>query len=206
MKQKGLAPILIILLVTALAAGGYFVYMNYSKSQYKSPTQESPSETASWKQYKDPKNRFEFKYPQEFREYKSERAVIFNKSGKVESPHKGGLQLIEYSLNEYEIPEGLASEDGLYKFDVNKKQWVFSKGSSGYNVPKLVDGNLEAYISKVGGGLCAGNRIIILEPSYTNVIEIVSTACLDSIDEDVNVDSTVDQRTKNILSTFKFTQ
>ncbi len=61
-KQKGLAPILIILLIAA-AAGGYLVYTNYSTNQTKAPQQtikSSPAptdETANWEKMADSETR-----------------------------------------------------------------------------------------------------------------------------------------------------
>lgn len=60
MNQKGLAPILIVVLIAALAAGGYFIYKlprtavpPQAPQTTQIPTQSStPDETANWKTYK----------------------------------------------------------------------------------------------------------------------------------------------------------
>ena len=75
-KQKGFAPILIVLLVAVLAVGGYFVYTNYSNNQTAAPTGQTTqtppptpdetvyteaSESANWKIYQG--KSYTFKYP-----------------------------------------------------------------------------------------------------------------------------------------------
>lgn len=83
-KQKGLAPILIVLLI-ALGIGGYLIYQKQAKpvSMPQQTTQSSPAsssdsestisaaspapngagETANWKIYTDTQNGFSLKYP-----------------------------------------------------------------------------------------------------------------------------------------------
>lgn len=76
-NQKGLAPILIVLLIAVLGVGGYFVYTSLrggvadvaiSPSGIPAittvPTSSSnPDETANWKTYTDTKQKFSIKYP-----------------------------------------------------------------------------------------------------------------------------------------------
>ena len=75
MSQKGLAPILIVLIIAALV-GGYLIYQNQPKPTPPSQptTQPSPTpttkpvpngaaETANWKTYKNSNLGLEFKYP-----------------------------------------------------------------------------------------------------------------------------------------------
>lgn len=67
-KQKGLSPILIVLLITAII-GGYLIYsgkINLNKSQLTpvQTTQPSPSdETANWKTYSNLESNYSIKYP-----------------------------------------------------------------------------------------------------------------------------------------------
>lgn len=62
--QKGLAPILIVLLI-ALGIGGYFIYSNESnhRSQTIQPSPRSIDETMNWKTYTSKNEPFTFKYP-----------------------------------------------------------------------------------------------------------------------------------------------
>lgn len=70
MKQKGLAPILVALLI-AVAIGGYLVYTNYSNNRVKptpspKPTTQpssAPDLTANWKTYTNAKFGYYLKYP-----------------------------------------------------------------------------------------------------------------------------------------------
>lgn len=68
-KQKGLAPIIVVILMAALAVGGYLIYSQQSKpapvQQATQPT-PIPDETANWKTYKSEKLGFEFKYPPQY--------------------------------------------------------------------------------------------------------------------------------------------
>lgn len=71
MKQKGLAPILIVLLI-ALGIGGYLLYQKQQQTIQAPPTPTSTfestnsAETANWKTYANDKYNFSFKYPSNF--------------------------------------------------------------------------------------------------------------------------------------------
>lgn len=80
MNQKGLAPILIVVLIAALAAGGYFIY-KLPRTSVTPPTPQttpapsptpSPSpaltdteEISNWKTYTNTRYGYSFKYPQD---------------------------------------------------------------------------------------------------------------------------------------------
>ncbi len=66
MKQRGLAPILIILLITA-AIGGYLVYSGKVNLPQKQIAQTPKvDDTANWKTYTSPKRDYLFMYPGEW--------------------------------------------------------------------------------------------------------------------------------------------
>lgn len=64
-NQKGLAPIIIILVLTVIIGGGVFAWQKFGtpKQELK---QESKDETANWKTYTNDEYGFEFKYPKDF--------------------------------------------------------------------------------------------------------------------------------------------
>lgn len=70
MPQKGTTPILIVILI-ALAVGGYFIFNNYSQSRTKAPTPTSLDETvytedtrsADWKTYSNTEYKYAVNYP-----------------------------------------------------------------------------------------------------------------------------------------------
>ena len=93
-KQKGFAPILIVLVIAVAAAvGGYFLYTNYSKNQTKTESRIESSPTTSgsgsigseniagWQTYKTYKNEiYQFSYPKEWslKEYEEGLSQTFH--------------------------------------------------------------------------------------------------------------------------------
>lgn len=61
-KRKGLAPVLIVLLV-ALAVGGYLLYQRQTKP---APQSVASTETTNWKTYVSSQLGIEFKYPADY--------------------------------------------------------------------------------------------------------------------------------------------
>lgn len=89
-KQKGFAPILIVIIIAALV-GGYLIYQNQTKptpppttqlTSAPTPTPESTNsaETANWKTYTDAENGFSISYPGEFAVNKIGGGVSFQKN------------------------------------------------------------------------------------------------------------------------------
>ncbi len=78
MRQKGFAPIIILLVIFVLVAAGYFAYTNrYFVKNSPAPVPipvptlivkppSSPDPTANWKTYSNPKIFFQFKYPSDY--------------------------------------------------------------------------------------------------------------------------------------------
>ena len=63
MKQKGLAPIVIVLLIAA-AVGGYLVYSGKINFPQKQIQTTEVDETANWKTYTNNKYKYSFRYPE----------------------------------------------------------------------------------------------------------------------------------------------
>ncbi|MDO8570373.1 MAG: PsbP-related protein [Candidatus Daviesbacteria bacterium] len=66
MKQKGLAPLLVIVLVAVIAVGGYLLYQKQTKPVSQlvvQPTPISAEESTDWKTYTNEKYNYQFDYP-----------------------------------------------------------------------------------------------------------------------------------------------
>ncbi|MBI2019833.1 hypothetical protein HYS94_00220 [Candidatus Daviesbacteria bacterium] len=73
MNQKGLAPILIVILIAA-AIGGYFIYKNQNKvapvvQKTPQPLPTSSDETTNWKTYNEANSGFVIKYPNSWNQF-----------------------------------------------------------------------------------------------------------------------------------------
>lgn len=74
MSQKGLAPILIIVIITALTLGGYFIHKNQYKSSSPVQTNQSTAnETNSWKTYVSDELGFSIQYPEDLYTLKAQK-------------------------------------------------------------------------------------------------------------------------------------
>lgn len=71
-QQKGLSPIIIVVLIAAVSVGGYFLYTKYSINQTKNlsqtvkPFPASMGETYNWKTYSNQKYGYTLKYPSNY--------------------------------------------------------------------------------------------------------------------------------------------
>lgn len=85
MSQKGLAPIIIVILIVA-AIGGYLVYSGKINIPQKQTEISNVDETANWKIYTNDKHRFVIKHPNEIRiiPIKSDYAVNFELWGSTQ--------------------------------------------------------------------------------------------------------------------------
>ena len=96
-KQKGIAAILIVILI-ALAVGGYFVYTNYSNNRtrvnFPQPSSSPADETAkpdsigaNWKTYTNSKYRYVIRYPNDWDvvDVHTDEKVTFGGKGSVEN-------------------------------------------------------------------------------------------------------------------------
>lgn len=103
MDQKGLTPMLIVLLIV-LIFGGYFLWNNYSNnrnnqikpfptplatSQIPRSTPSLSDETANWKTFVDKSNTFSVKYPSDFtvKEVNAEREFRESRSAFISLKH-----------------------------------------------------------------------------------------------------------------------
>ena len=67
-NQKGIAPIIIILVLVAIIGGGTLVWQNFSaqKEEVKVPENIVKDETTDWQTYRNEEYGFEMKYPEDF--------------------------------------------------------------------------------------------------------------------------------------------
>lgn len=87
MKRKKFAPIIILVLI-ALVAAGYFAYKNY---WLKSQSFFTTNSTANWRTHTSPDKKFEFKYPPGWNIYPS--SITANEQVSFQSPNTGGTLL-----------------------------------------------------------------------------------------------------------------
>ena len=116
-KQKGLAPILIIILIAVMAVGGYLLYQKQIKpvavpqfspspvvSPVISPIASSSADTANWKTYTNSKYGFTLKYPQNLSVKETSNIIIFNAVGNKDNE-------TVFALIVYENPNNLSLKD-----------------------------------------------------------------------------------------------
>lgn len=217
LSQKGIPPILIVILLAAALAGGFLVYRQQPKnlSQPQQTTQPSPTsadETANWKIYTNSKNGFEVKYPNEFKEKQKITNLAYGGINLTSlftakdqySLEANSLDIHVYpSLKDYRLVDNYGGF--IFYFDVNNKKWLHDKtNNTSEFVPKRADSSIEAYIYKTGDAKCSAELILIPNPSFTYLVEIINGLCRD--DEGNYLDGYYDLKSDQILSTFKFTQ
>lgn len=215
MRQKGFVELLIIvgiILLLAVGGGAYYLGTKKSNSAPSSSLMEiasaspsaMPNEMANWKTYKDPKNRFEFKYPAEFKEVPFNAMVQFNKSGVVLAGYTEDHLRLEEFFGKFEQYELMDDPGGfIFRFDPKINRWVHKDGSTSQFIPKKANAPLEAYTYSSGDIKCSWDDIIIPTPSNESVILLKNVVCgTDEIAPDKNKRN---ERKNLILSTFKFT-
>lgn len=184
-KQKGLAPILIVILI-ALAIGGYLIYQKQTKpvSVSQPVTQSSPSsavspvpngtgETTNWKTYTNKEYGYYLKYPSSW---------IINEEA-TKSPV---FSKIKINLNE-------SSDIPSFTITVGKQNSLIKKG---LNKTTLGDVPATSSINGAVGGIF-NETISTSRDNYDYILELGYTSHEDEWEQDL---------LQKILSTFKFTQ
>ena len=153
-KQKGLAPILIVILI-ALAVGGYLYYQKQNKptSVPQQNTQSSPTsnETIIWKTYKDSEIGFMINYPDSWMIEVGKINYLGTENPKVKIPvrnvtlkEKNGSASISITVNfqgGYCEGGGCTQEDYKTKAGVTGKKYT-SKYSGAYYSLRIEPNNL----------------------------------------------------------------
>lgn len=203
MSQKGLAPIGIVLLVAAVAIGGYLIYSgkaNLNQQTSSTPTTTPASttnsnETVDWKIYTSTDHKFSIKYPNEAKisewtkASEGEDAVILSITG---STQYQGTEFHDGIILKFS--SGLLEQRTLKEFVDNQVKENTLPVIAPVDV--ITVNGLNGYTYTLGG--TSKSKIIYLPNSKSDYIKI----------ENVTEDPTnkgFKETTNQILSTFKFT-
>ncbi len=210
MSQKGVAPILIVLLI-ALAIGGYFLYQQQAKTTLPTPsptqttTQPSPNptntspvpngtgETTSWKTYTDTELGISFKYPDTWEVKTTIVAGPNTKYVYLEIPQEKDSARFAVAVDYIDNPKNLSVKQ--FQEELNKKNMAvplifYSDNSS----PVKVAG-IDGFYEKNGN--CEPYNCSIYSVSYKGKIWLIKL--METIHGKY-----VSEKGK-IVSTFKFT-
>ena len=217
-RQAGLAPILIVLIIATLV-GGYLIYQNQPKltPSPKPTTQPSPSpagvipipngsgETATWKTYVDNNYRYSIQYPPT---YKLTPSKISGNNFIIPAYIKGDLSIvISHDTN----PQYLSVKAWVDKrYAASKKAFLECGQNSGANScghgPPTVYTEKEIIVDNIKSlyqdteEAPAGRTIKVYIPNNNIVLTIsMSVMGISPIDQESL------QKFNQILSTFKFT-
>lgn len=200
--QKGLAPILIVLII-ALAVGGYFLYQGKTKlsvipqsvvqsssSPEANPVSTSSAETANWKIYKNSNLGFELKYPDLlYSGLEKQENVTFGYSGKGGAPIPY-LTITEIGLLDY---KNLFSSKCL-KYQGLQIEYCVEKGSNWNQEKDINDIKLDEKDAKsfyVSDFTCKYHIVQTISEPFIELRMCISRDISDEV-------------FKQILSTFKF--
>lgn len=213
-RQKGIAPILIIILI-AVAVGGYLIYQTQTKpvvvpqviqpssAPVSTSSATSSAETANWKTYTNTKYGFSIQYPSDLiitsEGYSSpgiEWGISWSKKSK-EGMAQHGLGWVDYTLG-IQIQNNATNRKEQKIVSENFEESIMDMVSANESKPEKIQFDnrpaYKFYISfRPNGGsryyyILDGNRLIYLAGTSDDL----SRFSLSSIDQ--------------ILSTFKFTQ
>lgn len=215
MKQKGLAPIIIVLLIAA-AIGGFLIYsgkinLNQTTTQVAQPSPTpgasgvptGDAETANWKTYTNSEYKFSFKYPENWNNIIPSEGIdslysVQLSDGTRRGPNVGHIFLVVWFKpqdSSYNIDELLKKQTGAVEKGVKSIKTFQEKLTiDGYPAVMVISETTPGYPT---------------EPSYSfstyikGPINMVISGQAERGKEDFIKNSLIDYR--NILSTFKFT-
>lgn len=198
-KQKGVAPILIVLLIAVLGIGGYFVYQNYSTKTTPTPTpystpqpsSSSTDETANWKTYENSKYGFSIKYPPELTYEEKRNTVVFaNLENKSKEPSYIKIDIYDTKIFKTTLEETM-------------KQLTKTFGASWRDI-KI--GQLDGKNAEINIGQVTGKRIAGTLHNIVATLDIVDANIIFSLigSEESNQQFISDGDFYKMLSTFKF--
>ncbi len=197
--QKGLAPLLIIILISVALLGGYFIYQKQGKTIPQSTIQPSPTpsdQTANWKTYTNPNQTISFSYPP---------------SWKVSYEYQSmGIYLSQFGItDDGDVEKTLSVMVESYKepFETWCKQHVLC--ASYEDLTKTRFSNKEAYVHRFTKdcGACNYPFVTYLVPLENHIITISKSSLPKSPSTSEHADEVKvldDPIFDQILSTFKF--
>lgn len=225
MNQKGLVPILIIILVAAAVLGGYFIYQNQPKptpppqpktlinpEDYSNPpastyiSESIPSaETANWKTYANTQFKFLIKYPLDFlvNDKAAKNTITIEKEYQSQKEAPGYPSFMYISL----IPDDFKGKAGeIYVYDPEEARMLLNMQIGGTDQDQrytrladlIIDGvNAKVFENLVPPRGSDKRRLYFHKGSNTYMIGLVTS----SEDKSMTLETF-----NQILSTFKFTQ
>lgn len=208
-RQKGLAPILIILLI-AFSIGGYLVYsgkinLNNSESTISQTTHPSPipssSETANWKTYTNTKYQYSIKFPSYYNIVNYPDLKLLKVTSKEDSVYinKNSEEIANASKSDTEYDQKLYSDS--LRINVSNKACATSAND-------LLEQSSSGGKKNITVGGMPATQFIGIPSAYDEVLTNISkdSHCFTfSFYRDPNNKSSSDKLLETILSTFKFT-
>ncbi len=190
-KQKGLAPIIIVLLIAA-AIGGYLVYTGKITLPQQT-TQTSVDETANWKTYKG--DNFSFQYPTDWN-IKSDNNVIFLEKEHYFDNWEGTSQTLKSTIkiSHKAVTSELSLDDWLKQLYQRGDDNLFALVTKYAEKTKL-DGKDALHVTIPGSAGMVDEGTIAIYKGNGYDISIQGQVAFPNIREVYN----------QILSTFKFT-
>lgn len=170
MKEKGLAPIIIVLLI-ALGIGGYLVYQNQNKTTPIPPqqTEQAIDKTANWKLYTNKTYGYSIKYPPEFyvKPPITEKIVtfVFEKDKSSQDDPEKFLLIPTIGLFTF---EGKSLEDQVAHFKSSGKAAILKQveiaGNKAYRAENINVNVIDNYttISEIGTTVAKNNNLFII--------------------------------------------
>lgn len=208
-RQKGLVPILIVILI-ALAVGGYFVYQNQTKPVVSqpitqsspipvtSPTATNPADMANWKTYISIDGKYSIQYPEDYTIEETNSVSTADKypSGKKQiaiKPSNQKLNFIMY-VNYYPIPSPAVTSEVMQQVSACDVVNAQKTNNASKGVDFILDNQKGVMYEN---SLCAQFTSTNFYVSLNNRVYSISVAST----EKYNLHKTL---VEQILSTFKF--
>ncbi len=169
-----------------------------------------------WTTYRDKEHGFELKVPSSFKKDTKSETLLYSGinilnlyNGETEhKPVKSNYLKANYlSINLYPNIDTYRLVDNpggfVFYFNTNSRKWFHDKTNDTSNfTPKKTSNPIESYTYKTGDINCTDEHLLIPHPSYTYIIDIINSFCLD--DNGNHLRGYYNLTSDQVLSTFKF--